>query len=211
MKTHLKSALTKFIDAQLLESPYAWWQWDLVKNKVTTNDRKITMLGYSPDDFQDAGYQAFTELLHPEDYPKAMQAMRRYLHKEVPLYQIDYRILRKDRTYTWYLDRGIALEWDEHEQPTILRGLVIDLGVQFDIATHHDLKSIILEALPSADLPDKKLSACSVCQRIALPTQQWTIINELALDAFPLSVSHSICPHCMEMLYAEELYSQDLA
>jgi PAS domain S-box-containing protein len=114
----------------LVDSPYAWWEWDIIANKVTFNDLKATMLGYNPYDFRNSGYQVFTDLLHADDFEKTMQAMRDVLEGKTDLYQIDYRIKAKNGSYHWYLDRGLVIEREESEIIKKLRGIVIDLGAE---------------------------------------------------------------------------------
>ncbi|HPS56957.1 MAG TPA: PAS domain-containing protein [Spirochaetota bacterium] len=67
------------------------------------------MLGYDPADFENKGYQAFTDLLHPDDHKKAMDAMQRVLRNETGLYQVDYRIRGRNSVYHWYMDRGTVI------------------------------------------------------------------------------------------------------
>ena len=88
--------LERFLDEALMSSAFAWWEWDIPANRVTSNDKKVEMLGRRPEDFRNAGYQAFTDLLHPDDHERTMRAMRDYLEGRASLYQIDYRILRAD-------------------------------------------------------------------------------------------------------------------
>ena len=95
--------LQRLLDDALQQSNLAWWEWDIPRNIVTCNDLKVTMLGYDPGDFINAGYQAYTGLLHPDDYERTMQAMRDHLECRADIYQVDYRIMKKDGDYTWYL------------------------------------------------------------------------------------------------------------
>jgi hypothetical protein len=51
----------------LMGSDFAWWEWGISHNAVITNDLKVPMLGYDPSVFRNKGYEAYTDLLHPED------------------------------------------------------------------------------------------------------------------------------------------------
>jgi two-component system CheB/CheR fusion protein len=44
----------------------AWWEWDLVTNKVAFDDKKATMIGYSPEEFPDDVFE-ICKLIHPDD------------------------------------------------------------------------------------------------------------------------------------------------
>ncbi len=101
----------------------AWWEMDLPSGEVQFNDRKAKMLGYSPEIFEH--YTDFTDLLHPEDHDKAMQAMRDHLEGRKESYEVEYRIEKKDGDYKWFRDIGaITEEEGEHKKVT---GVVIDI------------------------------------------------------------------------------------
>ncbi len=52
----------------LLEgSPFPWWSWDVGENRVSFSRHKVENLGYRYEGFPGCGYEAFTNLLHPED------------------------------------------------------------------------------------------------------------------------------------------------
>jgi two-component system CheB/CheR fusion protein len=66
-------------------------------------------------------------LIHTDDYDLAMDAMRDHLEGRKPLYDVAYRIRRKDGDYSWYYDRGGVTEWDTNGAPRRVVGTVIDI------------------------------------------------------------------------------------
>ncbi|MBD3366540.1 MAG: PAS domain-containing protein [Candidatus Eisenbacteria bacterium] len=197
--------LRRRLDEVLADADVAWWDWDIRTNVVTTNDRKVEMLGYEPDAFRGAGYEAFTDLLHPEDYERTMRAMRDHMEGRSPVYQVDYRIRKADGEYTWFMDRGLALERDTGGKPTHLRGLVIDLGSELNDAVHNEAVVKLARAvLPSSDAPDRLVVLCSVCGKLKLSDDDWYEVNASLPDAFPNEISHGICPVCVRELFPEE-------
>ena len=88
------------------ESPFPWWEWDVAGNVVKASPLKVEMLGYCFEDFRGKGYQAYTDLLHPDDFERTMQAMRDLLEGRAPIYLVDYRIHARDGSWRWYMDRG---------------------------------------------------------------------------------------------------------
>jgi len=103
----------------------AWWEMELPSGEVRFNDRKAKMLGYSPDKFDH--YEDFTDLLHPDDHDKAMQAMRDHLEGDAERYEVEYRIKKKDGDYKWYRDVGSITEEDENGEYKKVTGIVIDI------------------------------------------------------------------------------------
>jgi PAS domain S-box-containing protein len=202
-----REAFAKLLQQSLEGSEFPWWEWDIVENRVTFNDRKVTMLGYDAARFRDVGYEAFTDLLHPEDYERAMQAMRDHLAGAAPLYQVDYRIRRADGTYTWYMDRGDTMERDAEGWPLRLRGLVIDLGPEMERRSGSEvLVALIRQSLPGPDGGDVT-TVCSSCTRMQIE-DEWISIGEAFHRAYSHALSHGICPDCMQRLYPE--YADDI-
>ena len=195
--------LNRLLDQTLLDSELAWWEWDIDSNSVMSNDRRLTMLGYAPEDFEGAGYQAYTALVHPLDHGRAMQAMRDCLEGRTRIYQVDYRIMKADGAYTWYMDRGMVIARSSEGTPTQLRGIVLDLGEAFGVSPEHDLSKIesSREALPIDVGSSGLVALCSVCRRFKISEEEWISIDSGALRAFPSAVSHGLCPQCINELY----------
>ncbi len=105
----------------------AWWEWDLKTNQVTFDDLKATMLGYKPEEFPTDVY-AICDLIHPEDYEKTMDIMKRHLSGETKEWRTIYRIKRKDGSYSRYYDRGMVIHRDADGKPTLLAGTVTDMS-----------------------------------------------------------------------------------
>jgi PAS domain S-box-containing protein len=103
----------------------AWWQMALPSGKVVFDERKATMLGYSPSDFSQ--YTDFTALLHPDDLEKAMQAMRDHLEGSAERYEVEYRIRTSSGEYRWFRDVGGITERDSEGKPSLITGIVVDI------------------------------------------------------------------------------------
>ena len=95
---------------------YAWtgnlghWYWNVKTNEVTFNPLKVTTLGFDKSEIPPrVSYQYFTDMLHPEDYQKAMDAMLGHMYRDAGVYEVEYRIRAKDGSYRWYYDRGKAV------------------------------------------------------------------------------------------------------
>lgn len=186
----------------LYESVFAWWEWDILINTVRHNDLKAKMLGYQPRFFRGKGYQGFTDLVHPDDHPKTMEAMRRVLRQETRLYQIDYRIKTRQGHYVWFMDRGIVIKTDSEGNPLVIRGVVIDLGKESQRGT--DIEALIAIFKRSAEAAGGQYSfmtLCSVCKKIKKADTGWAALPEDIASLIAERVSHGICPDCLRKLY----------
>ena len=103
----------------------AWWEMNITTGNVTFGKRKAEMLGYPPERFKH--YTDFTALLHPDDYEKAMNSMRRHFNGEVDKYEVEYRILTRTGEYKWFYDIGSIANRDSKGNPLNITGLVLDI------------------------------------------------------------------------------------
>lgn len=104
-----------------------WWEWDYENNILVTADKKPEMLGYDPkiDKFTSVEY---TELIHPDDYSTAMQAMRNHLTGVASSYEIENRLRTKSGEYKWLFDKGRIVERTPDGKPKRLIGVIFDIS-----------------------------------------------------------------------------------
>lgn len=200
--------LEQRIEESLEKTSAAWWQWDVRENRVTFHEAKVTMLGYRLEDFRGKGYEAFTDLIHPDDYPRSMAAMRAFLSGKAPIYRIDYRIKRSDGSYTWYVDRGLAVERSDDGAPSIMRGFVFDLGKELEKdALDERVVALIRQAFPEpvgdTDRQERVTVVCAGCKKLKIDAAEWIGIADVLQSVYPERLSHGICPDCLNTLYPE--------
>lgn len=113
---------------------YSWagnlghWYWNFKADSVTFNPLKVTNLGYDISEVPEkVDYSFFTEMLHPDDYDKTMEAMQSHLDGKAKVYEVEYRIRCKDGSYKWYYDRGKITRYDDDGKPQLLAGIVFDI------------------------------------------------------------------------------------
>lgn len=104
----------------------AWWSMDVPTGNIQFHKRKAEMLGYNPDDF--THYTHYTQILHPDDYEKSMQAMRDHIYNNSPTYESLYRIRKSDGSYTQFSDAGAIVKRTEDGKPLKIVGFVIDVS-----------------------------------------------------------------------------------
>lgn len=105
------------------------WYWMVESNQVEFNEKKITNLGYETSDLPEkVGFDFFTSKLHPDDYKRVMDNMRKHLMNLSEAYEVEYRIKAKNGEYVWYYDRGKVTKRDENGKPLIVAGIVFDIS-----------------------------------------------------------------------------------
>lgn len=87
------------------------WDWNVKTNEVFFSARWKEMLGY--EDHEIANHvDEWAKRVHPDDLDWVVQVIQEHFAKKTPFYISEHRVLCKDGTYKWILDRGQAL-WDE--------------------------------------------------------------------------------------------------
>lgn len=105
----------------------AWWMMEYPNGAVFFHPKKIRMLGYKDQDMAKfVHYSSFTDLLHPDDYDAAMQAMTDHITGKKELYETEYRIKGKDGKYRKFFDRGKIVAKNKNGEMAIA-GMVIDI------------------------------------------------------------------------------------
>jgi PAS domain S-box-containing protein len=85
----------------------AVWDWDVLQRKVTFSPRWKKMRGFGEHEIRDA-LQEWKKSIHPEDQPRVLASINAHLEGKTPNYDEEYRIRRKDGTWMWVADRGLA-------------------------------------------------------------------------------------------------------
>ncbi len=141
------------LEAALEVGHMAWWEWNVQTGHLDYDAKKATMLGYKVEEFPNEIY-AVCDLLHPDDYPRTMQAMRDYLEGKTDLWETTYRIKRRDGGYSWYYDRGKIVSRLPDGRPSMLIGTVQEISgqksMERQLAQSHNLLEALMEDSPFA-------------------------------------------------------------
>ena len=130
----------KKAEALLKESERRWifasegsgggiWDLDLVNNTIFHSKQCLSMIGLEEHEFSNVPGQ-WTTRVHPDDREKYVNAVRAYINGETSFYSNQHRVLCKDGTYKWVLDRGKVIEYDEQNKPTRVIGTHTDITEQ---------------------------------------------------------------------------------
>ncbi|MES2265234.1 MAG: PAS domain S-box protein [Bacteroidota bacterium] len=105
------------------------WDLDLVNNTIFHSKQCLSMIGLGEHDFSNLPGQ-WTSLVHPDDREKYVSDVRDYIAGKTEIYSNQHRVLCKDGTYKWVLDRGKVIEYDKNNKPVRIIGTHTDITEQ---------------------------------------------------------------------------------
>jgi len=124
------------IESSLRESEERWqlalrgnndgiWDWNVQTNEVFFSSRWKEMLGFADNEIANH-LDEWARRVHPDDLEWVTQAIYDHFDRETPFYETEHRVLCKDGSYKWILDRGQAL-WDEQGNAIRMTGSHTDV------------------------------------------------------------------------------------
>ncbi|MBD2462586.1 PAS domain S-box protein [Oscillatoria sp. FACHB-1407] len=108
------------------------WDWNVQTNEVFFSTRWKTMLGYEEHEVSNH-LDEWKQRVHPDDLTWVMQTIQDHFAQKTPFYVTEHRVLCKDGSYKWILDRGQAI-WNE--DGTVLRMI----GSHTDVTERRELE-----------------------------------------------------------------------
>jgi len=102
------------------------WDWNMKTNVVNYSPLWMNMLGYKENELAHT-FDTFKKLVHPDDMPRVKQSLDDYLAKNKKEYNIDIRLLCKDKSYKWILSRGQVVEVDKNDLAVRMVGIHSDI------------------------------------------------------------------------------------
>ena len=93
-------------------SRLGFWDWNIVTGDVKRNAYWAEMLGYTPDEVDDASAGGWLSLIHPDDRQRAWQSVEDNIAGRTTVHEVEYRMRTRDGGYRWILDRAQVVSRD---------------------------------------------------------------------------------------------------
>jgi PAS domain S-box-containing protein len=104
------------------------WDWDIQSGTVFFSPRWKAMRGFGEHEIT-SHVEEWQSRIHPDDLDRVLKSLDAYVAKQAPDFCEEYRTRRKDGSYMWILDRGLAL-WADDGTPLRM------VGSESDITEH---------------------------------------------------------------------------
>ena len=102
--------------------------FDTNRKKIGCNGDVKRVTGYGADEFQAMSITQRKELIHPDDRHMAVEILRQALRDKTS-YSVEYRVRKKDGSYVYINDHGIALAGQDGDGCRML-GMMEDISVR---------------------------------------------------------------------------------
>ncbi|MCC6488196.1 MAG: PAS domain-containing protein [Candidatus Hydrogenedentes bacterium] len=102
------------------------WDWDIVADTLTVNDRFIQMLGYKHGETEDSA-AFWRSQVHPDDFPATNDIVQAHLSGRTPSFEAEHRMRTKTGGWKWVLNRGMVSVYDTSGKPLRALGTHLDI------------------------------------------------------------------------------------
>ncbi len=97
------------------------WDWNMQTGDVFFSNRWKEMIGYRPDEIE-GNFLEWQNRVHPDDIEMVMLNLHQHFEKKTTDYTTEHRMICKDGSWKWILDRGKVLEWNAEGKPVRIVG-----------------------------------------------------------------------------------------
>lgn len=169
---------------------FAWtgnlghWYFNIKTGNVVFNPLKVVALGYTMDELPEkVNYKFFTDKLHPDDYQSTMDAMKLNMEGKADVYECEYRIQAKDRSWKWFYDRGKVTQRDAYGNPEFAAGIVFDITEKKEKELKLESKNKILKEQSITD------ALTGIKNRGTIMEELESKVNQSLNHRLPLSIA----------------------
>lgn len=136
------------------------WDWNAQTNEVFYSRRWKEMLGFAEHEIGNT-LSEWDKRVHPADKADVYAKLERHLRGETDRYASEHRVLCKDGTYKWILDRGQVIGRTEEGHPQRIIGTHTDISdrrlAEQKIAEQAALIDLVTDAIYVRDLENRIL------------------------------------------------------
>ena len=101
------------------------WDWKITTNELYLSPRWKELLGYNDSELPNE-FETFRKLVHPEDIPRALGCIEKYIRNELGAYDQHFRMFHKNGSIRWIRARGAAVR-DQSGRPLRMAGSHSDI------------------------------------------------------------------------------------
>ena len=108
------------------------WDWNIPENTIFFNERWKEILGFVEAEIGN-GLEQWESRVHPADREETAAALADCLEGKSPIYVREHRVLCKDGSYKWILDRGMVVSRSAEGNPLRMIGIHTDISKRIEM------------------------------------------------------------------------------
>jgi diguanylate cyclase (GGDEF)-like protein/PAS domain S-box-containing protein len=137
------------------------WQWDITTGAMSCNDRMFALLGYRPGDLVMTA-DAWNDLIHPDDLPGWLWAIRTNLRDSQRPLHWEIRIHHGDGRWVWLMYSGTVVARNAEGRAVRMAGIAYDINAQKELEDQlrHAARTDHLTHLPNRSEVLGRIQAC---------------------------------------------------
>lgn len=105
------------------------WDWNSETNSVVYSKESKQIIGFKDNEIASKASEWYNRI-HKEDKQSYFKTFTKLIDGDIINYENSYRILHKDNTYRWILDKGKTIEKDINNRPKRIIGTHSDITKQ---------------------------------------------------------------------------------
>ncbi len=111
------------------------WDWNVQTGHLVVNERWAEICGYSLAELAPIDISTWKKLSHPEDFRRSGELLERHFSGELPHYECECRMRRKNGGWVWVMDRGVVFSRTDQGEPLRMVGSHADISHLKDAET----------------------------------------------------------------------------
>ena len=103
------------------------WEWKVSSGELTINERWAEIIGYTLEELAPVSIETWIKYVHPDDLKTSNDLLQGHFNKELEFYECEVRMLHKNNSWVWVLDKGRVSSWGEDGKPLFASGTHLDI------------------------------------------------------------------------------------
>lgn len=140
-----RSRLRNFIEGTNLGT----WEWNVQTGETIFNERWAEMVGYRLDELQPTNIETWMRFTHPDDLEKSNELLTAHFAGKTDFYECEARMIHRNGSHIWVLDRGRVITWTDDGKPLIMSGTHQDITdrkkVEKEIVYYSLMQDILIQ------------------------------------------------------------------
>jgi diguanylate cyclase (GGDEF)-like protein/PAS domain S-box-containing protein len=144
------------------------WEWNVQTGETVFNERWANIIGYSLEEISPVSIDTWVKFVHPDDLKTSGDLLEKHFKGELDYYECESRMLHKNGSWVWVLDRGKVSTRSEDGKPLLVAGTHQDITARknaeeriLHLATHDALTDLPRPVVAK----DRALMALSLARR----------------------------------------------